>query len=81
MVVEDSQSLFSEDAYSHVVNYMLQPIFSLLVPPFSTPTTLASAVETVNLIMWSKNENALMFLSQYAKHILGCISKFSNMKM
>ena len=53
MIVEDCASLLGEQAYSQIVEYILQPVFSLLAPPFTTPQALVYALETANLIMWS----------------------------
>lgn len=42
-----------------------------MLPPYSTPAALAHAIEAVNIIMWSQNQEARVYLGQYAKHILG----------
>ena len=51
--MEDCTSLFQEDAYVNIIEYMLQPVFNLLNPATTTSSnsTKAHAVNTINMLL------------------------------
>jgi hypothetical protein len=53
IIVEDCTSLFQEDSYVSLIEYMLQPVFNLLDPTntISTNSIKAHAVNTVNMLL------------------------------
>ena len=52
IIVEDCTSLFQEDAYLSIIEYMLQPVFNLLAPQTASSNSIkAHAVNTVNMLL------------------------------
>ena len=52
IIVEDCTSLFQEDSYVSIIEYMLQPVFNLLAPQTQSSNSIkAHAVNTVNMLL------------------------------
>ena len=72
IIVEDCTSLFQEDAYVSLIEYMLQPVFNLLDPQnlVSTNAVKAHAVNTVNMLLITQCAHVRTYMQQYTVHIL-----------
>lgn len=73
IIVEDCTSLFQEDAYVSLIEYMLQPVFNLLDPQnlVSTNAVKAHAVNTINMLLITQCAHVRTYMQQYTVHILG----------
>lgn len=72
IIVEDCSSLFQEDAYVSIIEYMLQPIFNLLAPSTQATNAIkAHAVNTVNMLLVTQCPSVRQYMQQYTVHILG----------
>ena len=72
IIVEDCTSLFQEDTYVSIIEYMLQPVFNLLAPTnmISTNAIKAHATNTVNMLLITQCASVRQYMQQYTEHLL-----------
>ena len=72
IIVEDCTSLFQEETYVSLIEYMLQPVFNLLAPQTqATNAVKAHAVNTIRMLQVTQCSSLRQFMPQYTQHILG----------
>lgn len=71
IIVEDCTSLFREDAYVTIIENMLQPVFNLLNPATGATNIIkAHAVNTVNMLLFTRCSSVRQYMQEYTVHIL-----------
>lgn len=71
IIVEDCSSLFQEDTYVNIIEYMLQPVFNLLNPTttISSNAIKAHAVNTINMLL-TQCQSVRQYMQDYTVHII-----------
>jgi len=78
IIVEDCTSLFQEDAYVSIIEYMLQPVFNLLAPATQATNAIkAHAVNTINMLLVTQCSAVRQYMQEYTAHILSQYSDAS----
>ena len=80
IIVEDCTSLFQEDAYVTIIEYMLQPVFNLLNPQttVSSNRIKAHAVNTVNMLLVTQCSSVRQYMQEYTVHIIALYQSQQN---
>ena len=87
IIVEDCTSLFEEEEYVNIIEYMLKPVFFLLAPrenevdSQTLSNIRAHAVNTINMLLVTQCQSVKQYMQEYAVHIVGLYQQSKDSKL